>query len=135
MKRLCYAPPFLSKKSEKSLQELGILPGLEGTYRFESKPPEVDAAFVSHGHLDHSAYLTFINRQTPVYCGETTKIILQALSEMRRHDLKFEIDGIDFRTFRTGDRKKIGCLEIEPVQVDCSISVSMASLFTLRLAQ
>jgi hypothetical protein len=54
---------------------------------------------------------------------------------MRRHDLKFEIDGIDFRTFRTGDRKKSGCLEIEPVQVDCSISVSMASLFTLRLAQ
>jgi hypothetical protein len=31
-------------------------------------------------------------------------------------------------------KKKIDCLEIEPVHVDCSISVSMASLFTFRLA-
>jgi ribonuclease J len=121
MKKLFYAPPFLSPKSERSLQELGILPKLEGTYRFDSKPPAVDAVFVSHGHLDHSAYLSFVNRQIPVYCGETTKIILQALSEMRRSDLEFDIEGINFKTFRTGDKKKVGCLEIEPVHVDHSV--------------
>jgi len=121
MKKLFYAPPFLSPKSEKSLQELGILPKLEGIYRFDSRPPEVDAVFVSHGHLDHSAYLSFVNRQIPVYCGETTKIILQALSEMRRPDLEFDVQGINFRTFRTGDKKRIGCLEIEPIHVDHSI--------------
>lgn len=121
MKKLFYAPPFLSPKSEKSLQELGILPKLEGTYRFDSKPAAVDAVFVSHGHLDHSAYLSFINRQIPVYCGETTKIILQALSEIRRSDLEFDIEGINFKTFRTGDKKKVGCLEIEPVHVDHSV--------------
>jgi ribonuclease J len=121
MKKLYYAPPFLSPRSEKSLQELGILPRLEGIYRFDDRPPEVDAIFVSHGHLDHSAYLSFVNRQIPVYCGETTKIILQALSEMRRSDLEFDIRGIDFKTFRTGDKKRIGSLEIEPIHVDHSV--------------
>ena len=121
MKKRYYAPPFLSPKSEKSLQELGILPKLQGIYRFDSGSPEVDAVFVSHGHMDHSAYLSFVNRQIPVYCGETTKIILQALSEMRRPDLEFDVQDINFRTFRTGDKKTIGCLEIEPIHVDHSV--------------
>lgn len=41
MKRQFYSPPFLSPKSEKSLQEVGILPKLEGIYKFDSKPPEI----------------------------------------------------------------------------------------------
>jgi ribonuclease J len=121
MKKLFYTPPFLSPKRERSLQELGILPKLEGRYRFDSKSPAVDAVFISHGHLDHSAYLSFVNRQIPAYCGKTPKIILQALSQMRRSDLEFDIEGINFKTFRTGDKKKVGCLEIERVHVDHSV--------------
>ena len=86
MKKQFYSPPFLSPKNAKSLQELGILPQIAGVYKFEPNPPEVDAIFLSHGHLDHSAYLSFIKREIPVYCGETTQIILQALSEIRRAD-------------------------------------------------
>jgi len=121
MKKLFYSPPFLSPKSEKSLQELGILPKLQGIYRFNGKSPEIDAIFVSHGHLDHSAYLSFINREIPVYCGETTKIILQAQSEMRRADLEFDVEDITFQSFRTGEKKRIGTVEIEPVHVDHSV--------------
>jgi ribonuclease J len=121
MKKLFYSPPFLSPKSERSLQELGILPKLQGIYKFDGKPPEIDAVFVSHGHLDHSAYLSFINREIPVYCGETTKIILQAQSEMRRADLEFDVDDITFNAFRTGEKKRIGTVEIEPVHVDHSV--------------
>lgn len=43
MKRLFYSPPFLLPKSEKSVQELGILPKLGGIYKFDSQPPEIDA--------------------------------------------------------------------------------------------
>ena len=35
--------------------------------------------------------------------------------------MEFDVEGIDFRTFRTGDKKKIGCLEIEPIHVDHSV--------------
>lgn len=121
LKRQYYSPPFLSPKSEKSLVELGILPKIEGIYRFEEKAADVDAVFISHAHMDHSAYLSFIKREIPVYCGETTEIILQAFGEMRKADLEFNVEGIAFKPFRTGDTIRIGDLEIKPVHVDHSV--------------
>jgi len=121
MKKQFYSPPFLSPKSEKSLQELGILPQITGVYKFDKSPPEVDAVFISHGHLDHCAYLSFIKREIPVYCGETTRIILQALSEIRRANLEFSVSDIEFKAFRTGNKIVVGSLEIEPFHVDHSV--------------
>jgi len=121
MKKQFYSPPFLSPRSEKSLQELGILPQITGVYKFDQSPPEVDAVFISHGHLDHCAYLSFIKREIPVYCGETTQIILQALSEIRRADLEFSVSDIEFKIFRTGKKIVVGNLEIEPFHVDHSV--------------
>lgn len=121
MKKQFYSPPFLSPKSEKSLQELGILPQIAGVYKFDQSPPEVDAVFISHGHLDHSAYLSFIKREIPVHCGETTRIILQALSEIRRADLEFSVSDIEFKAFRTGKKITVDNLEIEPCHVDHSV--------------
>jgi ribonuclease J len=121
MKKQFFSPPFLSPRSEKSLQELGILPQITGVYKFDPSPAEVDAVFISHGHLDHSAYLSFIKREIPVYCGETTEIILRALSEIRRADLEFSVADIDFRSFRTGRKISVGDLEVEPFHVDHSV--------------
>jgi ribonuclease J len=120
LKKQYYSPPFLSPKSEKSLQELGILPKIEGIY-IDEKSPEIDAVFISHAHMDHSAYISFINRKIPVYCGETAKIILQASSEMRRADLEFNVENLTFKPFRTGDSITIDHLEIEPIHVDHSV--------------
>ncbi len=121
MKKQFYSPPFLSPRSEKSLQELEILPKIKGVYKFDQSPPEVDAVFLSHGHLDHSAYLSFIKREIPVYCGETTCIILQALSDVRRANLEFSVSDIEFKAFRTGNRIIVDSLEIEPFHVDHSV--------------
>jgi len=121
MKKQFYSPPFLSPRSEKSLQELGILPQITGVYKFDQSPPEVDAVFISHGHLDHSAYLSFIKREIPVYCGETTRIILQALSDVRRANLEFSVSDIEFKAFRTGKKINVDNLEIEPFHVDHSV--------------
>jgi ribonuclease J len=120
LKKQYYSPPFLSPKSEKSLQELGILPKIEGVY-IDEKSPEIDAVFISHAHMDHSAYISFINREIPIYCGETTKIVLQALSEMRRADLEFNVENVTFKPFRTGDSITIDHLKIEPIHVDHSV--------------
>ena len=120
LKKQFYSPPFLSPRSKKSLQELEILPKLEGVY-IDEKTPEVDAVFLSHAHMDHSAYISFLNREIPVHCGETTKIILQALSEIRRADLEFNVEGIKFKSFRTGKTIATDGLEIEPIHVDHSV--------------
>jgi len=121
MKRQFYSPPFLSPKSEKSLQELEILPKPDGIYKLDSRPPEVDAVFVSHRHLDHSTYLSFINRQIPIYCSETTQTILQALGETCRTDLEFCVKDIPFKSLRTGGKLKVGSLDVQPVHVDHSV--------------
>jgi ribonuclease J len=121
LRKRYFSPPLLSPKSEKSLQELGVLPKIDGVYRFDKKEPDVYAVFISHGHMDHSAYLSFIKREIPVYCGETTKLILQAFSETRRAELEFDVEGITFKPFRTGDTINIDGLEINPVHVDHSV--------------
>lgn len=121
LKRKYYSPPLLTPRSERSLMELGILPKIDGVYRFNEEEANVSAVFISHSHLDHSAYLSFIKREIPVYCGETTKITLQAFSEVRRGDLEFNVEGIAFKSFRTGDKIRIDGLEIEPVHVDHSV--------------
>ncbi|MCW3996050.1 MAG: MBL fold metallo-hydrolase [Candidatus Bathyarchaeota archaeon] len=120
-KKQFYSPPFLAPKNERSLQELGILPKIEGVYKFEQTSPDVSAVFLSHGHLDHSAYLSFIKREIPVYCGETTQTILRTLSGIRRADLEFNVSDINFHSFRTGDRIKVDDIVIEPFHVDHSV--------------
>jgi ribonuclease J len=120
-KKQFYSPPFLAPKNEKSLQELGILPKISGVYKFDQTPPEVNGVFLSHGHLDHSAYLSFIKREIPVYCGETTQTILKTLGGIRRADLEFNVADINFNAFRTGDTVKVDDLEVEPFHVDHSV--------------
>ena len=80
-----------------------------------------DAVFLSHACMDHSAYVSFVNREISVRCRETTKIILQALGEMRATGLEFNVDDILFESFRTGDVITVDGLEIEPVHVDHSV--------------
>jgi ribonuclease J len=116
-----YSSPFLTPKSEKSLLEFGLLPKLSGIYETEKSKSEIDAVFVSHSHMDHVAYITFLKRTIPVHCGETTKIILETLSKIRISDLEFNVKDIKFKPFRTGDKIQIGSVEIEPVHVDHSV--------------
>ncbi len=116
-----YSAPFLAPKSEKSLLEFGILPRLSGIYESENSEPEIDAVFISHSHMDHAAYTTFLKKSIPVYCGETTKILLEALSKIRVRNLEFNVKDIQFKPFRTGDKIQIGSVEVEPVHVDHSV--------------
>jgi len=119
-RRRFYSDPWLSPRNESELLELGILPHLEGVYRFDEEETKLDAVMLSHSHADHARYISFINRKIPVYCGETTKTILEGLAETRLRDFETDISGIDFRTFRTGTKIKIKDIEVEPYHVDHS---------------
>ncbi len=116
-----YSVPFLAPRDEKGLLEFGILPDLEGIYKFDSTEPQFDAVFLSHAHMDHAAYISFLKKEIPVYCGETTATILDAMSEARLTSLEFNLKDVKFKTFRTGDKLRLGSLEIEPVHVDHSV--------------
>lgn len=115
-----FSEPFLSPRDEHGMIELGILPDLDGLYKGEQEPA-VDAVVLSHSHIDHSMCISLLNRKTPVYCGETTKMILEALSEVRPTGFENDLKGIEFHTFRTGDKVRIGEVEVAPVHVDHSV--------------
>ncbi len=115
-----FSEPFLSPRDEHGMVELGILPDVPGLYRGEEEPP-ADAVVLSHAHIDHSMCVSLLNRKIPVYCGETTKMILEALSEVRPTGFENDLEGIEFRTFRTGRKFTVGQVEVDPVHVDHSI--------------
>lgn len=122
LRSLFFSPPYLAPKNKRSLQELGILPMLPGIYESDTdSEPEINGVFISHSHMDHAAYITFLKRSVPIHCGETTKIILDALKEIKIKDLEFNIEGIAFKPFRTGDKIQIDSVEVEPVHVDHSV--------------
>ncbi len=106
--------------------EFGIIPKLDGLYRNDLlngsglKPgmSQFDAVLVSHPHIDHVGCLSFLHEEIPVYCGEIAKLIIDAIEETTAGD---SFGAHPFKTFHTGDRLKIGSLEIEPIHVDHSV--------------
>ncbi len=122
-----FSEPFLSPRNEQGLIQLGIVPDVEGLYKGQAEPA-ADAVVLSHAHIDHSMCVSLLNRKIPVYCGETTQSIIKALSEMRQSGFENNLLGIQFKTFRTGDKLDFGSIQVEPVHVDHSMPGSYGFL-------
>jgi len=105
--------------------EFGLLPQLSGLYSeralqntdIKHSPPEIDAIVLSHYHFDHVGRINLTDPEIPVYCGETTALIHSAYSGSGGSPL----DHHSLNTFRTGDKFRVGEIEVEPVHVDHSI--------------
>jgi ribonuclease J len=103
-----------------------ILPRLEGLYKKEllngtgisPSEPKFNGVLISHPHIDHIGCLSFLDENIPVYCGEISKLIIDAVEESTAGD---SFGNHIFKTFHTGDRLKIGSIEIEPIHVDHSV--------------
>ena len=113
--------------------EFGLLPKLKGLYakeqlRFTDVPyvePRFDAVFLSHAHFDHVNQIQFLDTEIPVYLGVGTKLFLEA---MEKTSSFCDYGEHRYRTFRTGDKIKVGDIVVEPVHVDHSIPAAYGFL-------
>jgi len=102
---------FLKPRSALGLTDLlefGLLPPLAGLYRQDLDLPEwrlwdryrdapgfrevrVDGVLLTHAHLDHSAYVSFLDPTIPVYTGLVTAVVAKATQDSSPNDLEREI--------------------------------------------
>lgn len=148
-KKAKFFEEFLTPRTANGIGDfitMGLVPDLEGIYREDlmthfgrkPKPPEVDAVVLSHAHADHTNYVSFLHEDIPIYCGETCMRIIEAVEEQSQRSIENEVCNFKrrplfrcdyrkpptertFKTFKTGDKVKIGSLEIEPIHVDHSV--------------
>ena len=103
-----------------------LLPKLKGLYSREMlletnlpyKQPEYDAVFLSHAHFDHVSHISFLDPEIPIYLGAGTKLFMEAMEKTSSFT---NYGPHPYKPFRTGDKIKIGDMEVEPVHVDHSI--------------
>lgn len=148
-KRAKFFEEFLKPRTANGIGDflaMGLVPDIRGIYRDDllshmgrnPEEPGIDAVFLSHAHADHANYITFLHKDIPIYCGETCKSILDAVNEQSQRSIECEVVDFKprplfrydyrkppierpFKLFRTGDKIKVGSLEIEPIHVDHSV--------------
>lgn len=136
------------------LFEFGLLPKLDGLYRQDyakhmgfggKEDTAFDAVLLTHGHIDHCAYIHYLRPEIPIYCSEATKLIMQALQEtgaggdeLVTFKEKFKIyenksgqmsraSGEEYQqprrisVFENLKKFSIDSIEVEPISVDHSV--------------
>ena len=129
--RRFYEWPIRRHRGIDEMARLGVANWINGLYtkwilRGNSLEPigyesNIHAVFISHAHLDHIGLLSQINRDIPVYIGETGYIIEETRRLIGRENPYESYEGVKLRKFRTGDIIKSDVFTVKPIHVDHSI--------------
>ena len=74
-KKESFDSKILTNKSLDELKKLKILPDIKGLYRGEEKA--IDGILISHSHMDHYGFLSYVNPDIPIYVSEGAEILIE----------------------------------------------------------
>lgn len=74
-KKESFDSKILTNKSLDDLKKLKILPDIKGLYRGEEKA--IDGILISHSHMDHYGFLSYVNPDIPIYVSEGAEILIE----------------------------------------------------------
>src|SRR3972149_7698701 len=109
--RELYFEEYLKPRSGAGLLdllEMDLLPPLEGLYRPDLLPSGevwdrcrgrpgcrqlegVDGVLVSHAHVDHTGYISFLREDTPIYTSAMTAFIAKSMQDSSMADFEKEV--------------------------------------------
>lgn len=112
----------LAGKSVEDLKKLKILPNIKGLYKNEEK--EIDAIVISHSHLDHYGFLSYVNQDIPVYMSQGAKELIDVTSIF----ITRKSDRINAKIIHSKKSFDIGDFKITPYLVDHSAFDALAFL-------
>ncbi|MGQ9532842.1 MAG: MBL fold metallo-hydrolase RNA specificity domain-containing protein [Desulfotomaculales bacterium] len=133
------------------LLELGLLPPLRGIYRrdlelssrswwerLKSRPLyrelEVQGVLLSHAHVDHSGYISFLSQDIPVFTGLSTAVIAKAMQDTAPAGFERETCYLTPREEKEGllcttNYKKVPHAQRRYVVLDCAEVSPAAAVF------
>lgn len=129
---------------------MDLLPRLEGIYRHDLVPspdfwarwraaPEyrrltLDGVLLSHAHLDHSGYISFLDPEIPIYSTVMTAFISKAMQDSGQADFESEVCYANLRKLDKGVLRSAKISKQRPfVFVDGMPGSGTASSFWNRL--
>ncbi|MFQ3548203.1 MAG: MBL fold metallo-hydrolase RNA specificity domain-containing protein [Armatimonadota bacterium] len=136
---------FMKPKPAGGLYEyiqLGLLPPIKGIYRDDFIPSlhnpfegfnctqidGVDGVLVSHAHVDHTGYISFLRKDIPIYSTAMSAAIMRAMQDTGQSGLAVEYCNFALRDNSSGLVKsdKTGNLEPRPFRIsDFDDSISL----------
>ncbi len=110
-RRSLFYEEFLPPRSIRGLLDpltLGLIPPLRGIYRSDLELPQeeawqhvmkekdirelkLDGVLLSHAHLDHSGYISFLRPEIPIYSSTMTAFVVKAIQDSGRSDFESEV--------------------------------------------
>ena len=146
---------FMNARTSNSLADLfalDILPNIPGMYRTDytkhmelggDEETTIDAVLLTHAHVDHCKYISYLRPEIPIYCSEASKLIMKnyddtGSDQYLTHKEKFEVYtnrngelskkggadvkiARDIQVFEDGKKFSIDSIDVEPMPVDHSI--------------